>query len=57
MTTQPISEIIKLQLNIDKIEPKAKASFIDCLQHSIAKVKGENTYELQGLQREQTERV
>lgn len=57
MNIRPTNAVIKSQLNIDKIKTQVKPSFIDCLQHSIAKVKGENTYELQGLQREQTERV
>lgn len=37
-----LNEIIKPQLNIDKIKTQVKPSFIDCLQHSIAKVKGES---------------
>lgn len=45
MNIRPTNAIVKSQLNIDKIMPKAKPSFIDCLQHSIAKVKGENTYD------------
>lgn len=57
MNIRPTNAIVKSQLNIDKIKTQVKPSFIDCLQHSIAKVKGENTYELQGLQREQTERI
>lgn len=37
-----IAETPKSQLNIDKIKTQVKPSFIDCLQHSIAKMKGEN---------------
>ena len=41
MNIRPINAIVKSQLNIDKIKTQVKPSFIDCLQHSIAKVKGD----------------
>lgn len=46
MNIRPTNAIVKPQLNIDKIELKAKPKFIECLQHSIAKVKakGENAH-------------
>ena len=47
----------KTQLNIDKIETKTKPNFIECLQHSIANLKGESNDDLQRVQRNQTERI
>ena len=46
MNIRPTNAIVKPQLNIDKIKTQVKPSFIDCLQHSIAKVKakGENAH-------------
>ena len=42
--TEPV---IKTQLNIDKIETKSKPNFIECLQHSIANLKGKSNDDLQ----------
>ena len=52
-----VTETPYLQLNIDKIETKSKPNFIECLQRSIANLKGESNDDLQRVQRKQTERI
>lgn len=52
-----IESIVKTQLNIDKIETQSKPNFIECLQRSIANLKGESNDDLQRVQRKQTERI
>lgn len=52
-----IEPIVKTQLNTNKIEMQSKPNFIECLQRSIANLKGESNDDLQRVQRKQTERI
>ena len=52
-----ITETSNTQLNTDKFTPQQKPNFIECLQRSIANLKGESNDDLQRVQRKQTKGI